>query len=444
MTHAAGSERPAGPRGHWLFGNTEEYDRDRNAFLERCHREYGDVFSFDARTIVVSSPDQVHALLTRTNSDFLAENSPLAGSVDTEQMAADAELWTTTRRAGWQGLHRRVAQAHAERLREIFLRTVGEGEMDVLPTMADFFGRATADFCLSADAAGVPETLAENVAAIDPLSRDSLQLPPWWPSRKVRRFARSRKRLLTLMADIVRRRRGASGASSAEDLLGVLLAAGAAGALNAEGAAGGRQLSDLQIERFLRGIMLAALGVPAAALTWIVYELSTRPDFLARLEEEAAAAGDVPVMGDLPYTEAFVKEVLRLWPPTWLIGRTVRRETELDGWRLKTGDQVLFSLYRLHRDPRWWSDPDRLLPERWLDPRTVPVRHTYLPFGAGPRVCVGTQLGMMQLTLATSWLVSGMSITPSQEAAIVPDFSGLLVPRDLRVRLERRAVRQGA
>jgi cytochrome P450 len=430
VTHAAGPERPPGPRGHWLFGNTEEYDRDRNGFLERCHREYGDVFSFDARTIVVSSPDQVHALLTRTNSDFLAENSPLAGSMDTERMAADAELWTTTRRAGWQGLHRRVAQAHAERLREIFLKTVGDGEIDVLATMADFFGRATADFCLGADAEGVPETLAENVAALDPLSRDSLQLPPWWPSRKVRRFARSRKRLLALMTDIVRRRR--AGDSSAQDLLSVLIASG------------DRQLSDLQIERFLRGIMLAALGVPAAALTWVVYELGRRPDMLARLEAEAASAGDVPVMGDLPYTEAFVKEVLRLWPPTWLIGRTVRRETELDGWPLKTGDQVLFSLYRLHRDPRWWSDPDQLMPERWLDPRAVPVRHTYLPFGAGPRVCVGTQLGMMQLTLATFWLVTGMNMTRLEETAIVPDFSGLLVPRDLRVRLRRKAARQDA
>ncbi|MGV9382157.1 cytochrome P450 [Nonomuraea sp. NPDC003707] len=431
MTHAPGSERPPGPRGHWLFGNTEEYDQDRNGFLERCHREYGDVFSFDARTIVVSSPDQVHALLTRTNRDFLAENSPLAGNTDTERMAADAELWTTTRRAGWQGLHRRVAQAHAERLREIFLKTVGDGDIDVLATMADFFGRATADFCLSADAEGVPETLVESVAAIDPLSRDSLQLPPWWPSRKVRRFARSRKRLLALMTDIVRRRRPA-GDSAAQDLLGVLLAPG------------DQQLSDLQIERFLRGIMLAALGVPAAALTWIVYELSTRPDVLARLEAEAASAGEVPVMGDLPYTEAFVKEVLRLWPPTWLIGRTVRHDTELDGWRLKTGDQVLFSLYRLHRDPRWWSDPDQLVPERWLEPRAAPVRHTYLPFGAGPRVCVGTQLGMMQLTLATAWLVSGMNLARTQETAMVPDFSGLLVPRDLRVRLERKAVRQGA
>lgn len=429
MTHAFGPERPPGPRGHWLFGNTEEYDRDRNAFLERCHREYGDVFSYDARTIVVSLPDQVHALLARTNKDFLAERSPFAGRMDTERMAAAAELWTTARRAGWQGLHRRVAQAHAERLREIFRTTVGFGELDVFATMADFFGRATADFCLSADARGVPEALAENVAAIDPLSRDSLQLPPWWPSRRVRRFIRSRRQLLALMADVVRRRRLA-GDTSAQDLLSVLLASADQG------------LSDLQIERFLRGVMLAALGVPAAALTWIVYELGTRPEVRARLAAEAASAGDVPELEELPYTGAFVKEVLRLWPPTWLIGRTVRRETELAGWRLNPGDQVLFSLYRLHRDPRWWSDPDRLVPERWLDPHATPARHTYLPFGAGPRVCVGTQLGMMQLTLATCWLVRDMDIAVPQAAT--PDFSGLLVPRDLRIRLRPKAVRQDA
>ncbi|MFJ4961794.1 Pentalenene oxygenase [Streptomyces sp. ADI96-02] len=427
MKRASGPDRPPGPRGHWLFGNSEDYDRDRSGFLERCHREFGDVFSFDARTVVVSSPDQVHALLTRTNEDFLAENSPLAGPVDTERMADDAKLWTTTRRAGWQGLHRRVAQAHAERLHEIFLDTVGDGELDVLATMTDFFGRATADFCLGPDAAGVPEALAENVAAIDPLSRNSLQFPAWWPSRKVRRFTASRERLLALMTDLVRRRRSA-GESPVQDLLGVLLAPR------------DQELSDLQIERFLRGIMLAALGVPATALAWIVYELGERPDVLARLEAEAATAdGTVPEMGALPYTEAFVKEVLRLWPPTWLIGRTVRRDTELDGWRLRTGDQVMFSMYRLHRDPRWWSEPDRLVPERWLDPHSTPVRHTYLPFGAGPRVCVGTQLGMMQLTLATFWLVGGMEITRSEGAAVTPDFGGLLLPRNLSVRLRRKS-----
>ncbi|MEV6110505.1 cytochrome P450 [Streptomyces sp. NPDC051940] len=426
MKRAPGPQRPPGPRGHWLFGNSEEYDRDRNGFLERCHATYGDVFSFDARTVVVSSPDQVHALLARTNGDFLAENSPLADRVDPERMAGDAQLWTATRRAGWQGLHRRVAQAHAARLREIFLDSVGDGEVKVLPAMADFFSRATADFCLGEDAAGVPEALAGSVAAIDPLSRDSLQYPPWWPSRRVRRFARSRKELLALMTAIVRKRREA-GESAPGDLLGVLLAPRE------------NELTDLQIERFLRGIMLAALGVPATALTWIVYELTRRPDVVARIEAEAAAAEEIPDLGALPYTEAFVKEVLRLWPPTWLIGRTVRRDTELDGWRLRTGDQVMFSLYRLHRDPRWWSDPDELRPERWLEPHTAPVRHSYLPFGAGPRVCVGTQLGMMQLALTTAWLVRDMDVARPEPGDVPVDFSGLLVPRDLTVRLRRKA-----
>jgi cytochrome P450 len=397
--------RAPGPKGHWLFGNSEDYDRDRIGFLRRCHQQYGDVFSFDARTVVVSSPGQVHALLARTNEDFLAENAPFAGRVDTERMAADAELWTAARRTGWQGLGRRVADAHVERLRRIFLDCVGDGEHDVLATMIGFFARATADFCLSRDAGGVPEALAENAAAIDPLSRSSLQVPPWWPSRRVRRFTRSRRELLALMTELVRRRRESG--ESAHDLLDVLLAPRE------------HPLSDLQIERFLRGIMLAALGVPATALAWIVYELSTRPGLAAKLDDPA-------------YAEAFVKEVLRLWPPTWLIGRTVRRETELDGLRLKPGDQVLFSLYLLHRDPRWWRDPDELVPERWLGGR-APVRHTYLPFGAGPRVCVGTQLGLRQLTLAASWL-AGMRIDgPAGE--VTPDFGGLLTPRGLAVSL---------
>lgn len=94
-------------------------------------------------------------------------------------------------------------------------------------------------------------------------------------------------------------------------------------------------------------------------------------------------------------------------------------------------------MYLLHRDPRWWPEPDRFDPDRWLPGRSPHRRHAYLPFGAGPRVCLGTQLGMTQLSLATCWLVQNFTIRlPAAGARAVPDFRGLLAPRGLTAAFE--------
>ncbi|MEU8236112.1 cytochrome P450 [Actinoplanes sp. NPDC048967] len=429
--------RPPGPRGHRFFGNVVDYDKDRVAFLERCRREYGDVFSFDPRTVVIADPALIHDILSRTNDDFLAETVPLAVRTDEEETAAGAELWMSARRRGWRGLNRTVAEAHALRLRAIFdrsLRQAGPGDVDVLAVMKDYMGRAIADFCVSRDAEGLPAVIAENTAALDPLSRSSYMVPQWWPSRRVRRFVRAREATVAAMTEVVRRRRAAGppAADTAPDLLDVLLAADAPA------------LSDLQVERLIRGIMLAAYGVPAAALTWIVHDLVAHPEVRRAVEQEAAAHDTevAPPTTALPYTEAFVKEVLRLRPPTWLIGRTARRATTLGEWRLDRGDQVLFSLYALHRDERWWRDPEAFDPRRWLEPRAQLQRHTYLPFGAGPRVCVGTQLGMIQLVLSTFWLVREYDVSIAPGHGGTPDFGGLLTPRGLTATFHRRTGQQ--
>ncbi|MFD0487805.1 cytochrome P450 [Saccharopolyspora spinosporotrichia] len=422
--------RPPGPKGRWLVGNTLDYDRDRMAFLVRCRQEYGDVFSFDERTIVVLDPGLVHDLLTRTNDDFHSESVPLATRIDPERAAADAQAWMTARRKGWHGLNRAVAQAHAGRLRLLFEQTLAEtrGEtVDVLPVMERFAGLATADFCLGADADGMAEILTENVRAIEPLGGSSQLFPAWWPSRHIRRFLRAREGTLNAVTERIHRRRDKPPADHPQDLLDVLLAAGEP------------ELTEQQVQLLLRGIMLAAFGVPATALTWLVWTLASRPDLHRRVAEEAAAwpGEEAPPLSALPQTEAVVKEVLRLWPPTWLIGRTARRGTTLGEWQLRPDDHVMFSPYLMHRDPRWWTDPDELTPDRWLDPARTPKRHTYIPFGAGPRVCVGTQLGMIQLCLAAHWLTRNHEIRPTTETC-APKFHDLLLPQGFRARFTPR------
>ncbi|WP_026163296.1 cytochrome P450 [Kribbella catacumbae] len=420
--------RPPGPKGRPLVGNTIEYDQDRMGFLRRARAEYGDVFSFDDRTIVVFEPDLVHELLARTNGDFSSESSPVASRFDAERSAEDARLWMAARRAGWRGLNRASTQAHASRLGALFEQTVEESlgrPVDVLSMMKSFSGRATADFCLGHDAVGIPEVVEENTAALAPLAGSSQLFPEWLPSRKIARFRRAREQTLDSITDRIRRRSAEPAPEGPRDLLDVLLAV--------------PDLTELQVQRLIRGILLAAYGVPAAAMTWTIWTLAVRPDLWDRVASEAATwnGPGIPPIAALPQTEAVVKEVLRLWPPTWLMGRTAMRPTALGEWTLRAEDQVMFSPYLVHRDPRWWPEPNEALPERWLDPTRTPRRHSYLPFGAGPRVCVGTQLGMLQLTLTTFWLARGFRVSAPAAAESRPEFHNLLVPTDFTASFQR-------
>jgi unspecific monooxygenase len=126
--------------------------------------------------------------------------------------------------------------------------------------------------------------------------------------------------------------------------------------------------------------------------------------------------------------------MLRAYPPTWLMGRIVARPTTLDGWHLRAGDQVMFSPYLIHRDSRWWVDPDRIDPDRWLGAEPPHPPRGYFPFGAGPRTCLGTHLGTLQLVLATSWMVHAYRIEVDAGPGPLRSPRALLIPDGLRAR----------
>ena len=114
----------------------------------------------------------------------------------------------------------------------------------------------------------------------------------------------------------------------------------------------------------------------------------------------------------LAFTSAVVKETLRLYPPVWSMGRKTILNTKLDGQPVPKGTDIWICLYRTHRDARWYTEPNRFLPQRWLqDPAPRPF--TYLPFGMGPRVCIGQHFAMME---AVAWTCRD-AVTLSSAAA---------------------------
>jgi cytochrome P450 len=113
----------------------------------------------------------------------------------------------------------------------------------------------------------------------------------------------------------------------------------------------------------------------------------------------------------LPYLNAVIRETMRLYPPAYAVGREVVQPFELGGYELRSGDQILISQFAMHRDPRFFPQPEAFKPERWLEPgiESLP-RFAYFPFGGGPRVCIGNHFAMMEIALVLATLVHRLEL----------------------------------
>lgn len=364
-------------------------------------------------------PRLSHEILTATNRAYVTELPPFADSSALENAAETVRPWMRARRAVRTALSDAVVAESDHRfgtLLDAALDRTGGRAVAVLPLMLDLTAHAIAEFCLGSDATGVPRLLADNHTASAPFEDMDVQFPAWLPLPRHRRLARVHRRTRETLAAIVAAR---TPADPPRDLLDVLLTA---------------DLHPHSVMTTVRGIMIGGHGVPAAALTSLVRELAIRPGLVAAL---AAEAGDGAPVAALPLAEAVVRETLRLTPPVWLTTRVVREPTDLGGWALRPGDEVLTTTYLIHRDPRWWSDPDEFDPDRWRTER--PPHGVFLPFGAGPRYCVGAALAMRWLTLAASRIAQRHHVHAPDAAAAEPEFCGRLAPAGLRAEFRPRA-----
>jgi cytochrome P450 len=195
-------------------------------------------------------------------------------------------------------------------------------------------------------------------------------------------------------------------------------------------------------------LLLAGHETTASALTWTLFLLARHPEAQDRLQAEVSAllAGRPPEAGDLPslsYTRAVISEGMRCYPPAWIIGRELTADLELAGWRLPAGSVAAVSPLLLHHDPRWWPEPEAFDPGRWLDDRRLAVpHHAYLPFGTGPRACIGEQFAWAEAItvlalLAQSWtfrIDPGFEPAPSYRVTLRPAGE---VPMTLHAALRR-------
>jgi cytochrome P450 len=227
-----------------------------------------------------------------------------------------------------------------------------------------------------------------------------IPLPAWVPTRARRHLLATAATLDRTVYRIIGERRE-SGVER-EDLLSLLL-----GLRDDEGAPmPDRQLRDEVVTLFIGGFETTSIG-----LSWALHVLASQPEVDRRVREELdREVGDRRVTGeDLPrlvVMDAFVKETLRLHSPAWAIGREATESTEICGHRIGAGTTVIVPIHSIHRDARWYRDPEQFRIDRWLgeEAKTIP-KLAWIPFGAGPRVCIGEGFARMEMSLLLATLL---------------------------------------
>lgn len=396
--------------------------RDPLGLLEASARE-GDVVPLDMlggmRVLLLNHPDDIARVLVTDNRNFpkrhpfLAEMKRFVG----EGVAtSEGELWRRQRRVIQSAFARERVTTYCDDIAGCAARALDEWRPgEVRDLHADFMRlvlEGTARALFSAEMGGFGGEVVEAVSVVmDHFASPLFMIAPKLerlPLPRFRRLRAAQRRLEQIVGDVIRARRADAG-TPRTDLLAALLAA-----RDERGAA----MPDRQVFDEVMTLYIAGYEPMAVALGWTFHLLSKHPDALARASEEARAVlgGRAATHADLPrmpLISATIDECLRLYPPAWTSMREAEAACEFHGHPVARGGYVWFSSWIVHRDPRWYDAPAEFRPERWLDglARRLP-RCAYLPYGAGPRMCVGAPLAGLELPAIVATVLARWRLEP--------------------------------
>ncbi|MGI8665199.1 MAG: cytochrome P450 [Jatrophihabitans sp.] len=330
-------------------------------------------------------------------------------------LTSEGELWRSQRRTIQPVFQaKRIAGKldavtdEAERLTDRLREHAGKDPVDVRAEMTALalgvLGRTLIDADLGEfDSLGESFEAVQNQAMFDAITLG--KVPLWLPLPLQTRFRRARRDL----QHIVDRLAAGSTAGAGDDVISRMI--------ESMGNDTDQRAGRARMRDELVTLLLAGHETTASTLSWAFHLLDEHPQVWQQLHDEAVAVfGSGPLTIDslhrLTYTAQVLNEVIRLYPPVWLLPRIARQDDVIGGFAIPAGGDVLLSPYLLHRHPDFWTAPARFDPERFTPAASARRnRYSYIPFGAGPRFCVGNSLGMMEATVVLATVARDLRLT---------------------------------
>jgi enediyne biosynthesis protein E7 len=399
-------------------------------FMLELTQRFGDIVRYRARpepAFLINHPDHVRHVLVRNRSSYskaTASNIRFRAVVADGLLTSEGEEWQRQRELVQPAFDsRRVADMRASivsavmETAESWERAAREGKViDVGEAMSALTLRITLNVVLGAAVGGTEEVLRSVRTALGHFA------DPEHPA-----FRNAGCAIDRLVAELIEARGPES--APACDVLSILM--------DADKSIGKRELRDHVVT-----LLLAGFETTANALAWAWHLLSRAPEVERRLAREAIdVLGDgrpeAPDVRRLRYVRMAVLETMRLFPPAWILGRRALRDDMIDDRRVPAGAVIAISPFTLHRHPAFWEEPHRFMPERF-SPERSESRHAlaYIPFGAGPRRCVGHSLATTESVLALAILAARFTLEPCGPVGAESAF--VLRPRGLLMRVQHR------
>ena len=425
--------QPLELKGLSLIRAIFEFGRTPLKFHRRCAEEYGNVVCLNiagTKTYLFNHPALIDELLNKQEPSCIKDYSyrALEDVFGEGLLLSHGDTWKTHRRLIQWAFSRDRLNIYGRQIAkhtDSMLKNWRSGEVcDVQREMSLLTVKIIMQAMFEVDAT---QSAATIIDALDTIIFQYLHrtenwylLPNWLPTLENWRAYRAKQKLDELVYEIIAQRQKLP----QNDLLSML-----------DGADNVR-LSDKQLRDEVLTLLIAGHETTASLLTWTMMLLAQHPEVEAKLvaEVRSVLGEDLPTVEDrsrLKYTEMVLKESMRLYPPAWNLGRELIRDCNIGGYNLDRGTVIYFSQWAIHRDARFFPEPERFNPDRWQDnlEQRLP-RCAYFPFGAGARVCIGKALSMMEATLILATIVRQFRLTLVCDRPIEPLPSFTLRPKN--------------
>ncbi len=421
----------SGPDGKWLLGNAEDFKNDPLAFMEKCHKDYGDCVLMHIGPlpmVMITDPDLIHEVLVTKAASFtkdaaIKNNPEFFGN---GLLRSEGEFWKKQRKLASPAFSPRRLEEYSidmlEKAKEKLSQWTDGQCFDIQKEMM----RLT----LSIAAKTLFDAGVENDQEFEQALSDAqkylgermddfivLLLPGWLPFPTNLHLKEAIHKVDSVVYKLIKERR--ANTSGRKDLLSSLIEA-----TDDDGST----MSDQQIRDEVFTLFFAGHETTALTMTWTLYLLAQHPEIEARLFAELnELLNGRELKGEdshrLPYARKVIMESMRVLPPVWAIGREAAEDCKIGDYEIKKGTSILISQWVNNKDERWFANPDKFNPERWSDEfcQNLP-KYAYFPFGGGPRTCIGNNFAMIEAVLLLACIVKDcrLELLPEPKVELQP------------------------
>lgn len=427
-----------GPPGVPLLGSLAAFRRDVLGLLTESRERYGDVVRFRLGPMVlhlVAHPDAIRQVLQERAAQYDKEtrsSSKIRDMTGLGLLTANGETWRRQRRLVQAGFFPATVEgfipqmtAAADSMLERWRQHAKTGRplnvaSEMMRLTYTIVGRTLFGADVTGDADEVERAMEVLLAHTYGRLERVVDPPLSFPTSGNRRFKAALATVDRVVYRIVSERRKGK---ERGDLLDVLL--------RERDEATGERMDDGQLRNEVITLLLAGHETTANALTWTFYLLARHPEAMERVHAEAVSASEPGDFSAFPFTCRVLRESMRLFPPIWALERRAVTEDELGGFRIPAGSTVVVSPWVTHRHPDFWEEPERFDPERFTAEASAgrpPL--AYLPFGGGPRFCVGSHFAMTEALVITAMVLREQRLRLAPGPPVVPQPGITLRARD--------------